>query len=115
MRDLDIAATATGYRFDAQHTKGNTMSLKTQLTAALAGTTSQNPIDTATLAKGYQRRPVEAELMRMHSKREAGSCKIIKGGTESVVWWLVGCPPPTPAKLLSKRPKAKRAAVGTEV
>lgn len=87
--------------------------LKTQLTAALAGTTSQNPIDTATLVHGHQRRLVEAELMRMYSRREAGCCKITKGGQESVVWWLTGVLPPTPVHLLSNR--KKRAAVELEI
>ena len=83
--------------------------LKTKLIAALAGSTSQSPVDTATLALGHQRKIVEGELMRMYSSREVMCCKNIKCGQESVVWWQVGCPLPAPAKLLSRRPRVKRA------
>lgn len=89
--------------------------LKAQLTAALAGTTSQKPIDTATLTQGHQRRLVEAELMRMYSRREAGCCKITKGGQDSVVWWLIGVLPPTPSSMLNSAIRKKRAAVEVEI
>lgn len=89
--------------------------IKAQLTAALAGTTSQNPIDTATLTQGHQRRIVEAELMRMYSRREAGCCKITKGGQESVVWWLIGVLPPTPSCRLKAAVRKKRVAVEVEI
>ena len=91
------------------------MTLRAKLAAALAGTTSQSPIDTATLAQGHQRRLVETELMRMYSRREAGCCKITKGGQDSVVWWLIGVLPSTPSSMLNSAIRKKRAAVGVEV
>lgn len=64
--------------------------LKTVIRTALAGTTSSNPVDTDALAKGHQRRSVEAALMEMYQAQEICCCKIIKRGSESVVWWRGG-------------------------
>ena len=89
--------------------------LKSKLLPLLAKTTSQAPVDTDTLAQGHRRRDVEAALMGMYQARIVGCCKLIKGGNESVLWWLVGHTEKTPTYLLAKNAKARRAAAEVEV
>lgn len=62
--------------------------LKNHIRAALSGSSSSAPVATDTLAKGHQRRRVEAALMEMYQAREVACCKITKAGRENVVWWL---------------------------
>ena len=64
--------------------------LKKKIRAALAGSTAQKPVETYSIVKGHQRGRVEAALMELYQAREVYCCKIIKGGRESVVWWLSG-------------------------
>lgn len=66
------------------------MTLKDELRAALANTGSQSPIDTETLAKGHQRRRVEAALMEMYQDREVCCCQVTRHGTTTILWWCVG-------------------------
>ncbi len=55
---------------------------------ALAGTSSQQPMTIETIAPGHRRSRIEAALTEMYIAREVCCCKIIKGGHESIVWWL---------------------------
>ena len=72
--------------------------LKNEILAALAGSSAQKPVDTVVLTKGHHRRRVEAVLMEMCQAREVCCCKIIKGGSESVVWWIAGNAPSQPRR-----------------
>lgn len=87
------------------------MNLRVQITAALAGATSQNPIDTATLAQGHSLRSVKAELMGMPTERQIMCCKITKDDKERVVWWPTGVLPRTPTQMLNNAVRKKYAAV----
>lgn len=64
--------------------------LKANVRKALAGSSSQHPVDTAVLAKGHHRRRIEAALMELYQANEVGCCKVIKRGEASTVWWLIG-------------------------
>ena len=64
--------------------------IKLELRRILRGSSSQSPVDFATLAKGHQRRRVEIALMQMYQEREIGCCKITKGREETTVWWMAG-------------------------
>lgn len=64
--------------------------LHAKLTAALAGTTSQNPINTETLARGHSLRATKAILNEMYEAREACFCVFCKGGITTVSWWAPG-------------------------
>ena len=57
---------------------------------ALAGSSSQQPVDTGKLYPLGTRAAVKAALMELYQAREVYCCKHIKCGQESVVWWLVG-------------------------
>lgn len=72
--------------------------LKNEIRAALSGSSAQKPVDTVVLTKGHHRRRVEAVLMEMYQAREVCCCKIIKGGSESVVWWIAGNAPSQPQR-----------------
>lgn len=89
--------------------------LKAQLTAALAGTTSQTPISTETLAQGHALRSVKAELMGMLAERKVACCKITRDGDTHVVWWATGVMQQTPARLLNSAVRKKRVAVEVEI
>lgn len=91
------------------------ISLKAQLAAALAGATSQNPIDTTTLAQGHHRHAVEDALMDMYQAREVNCCRHTKGSKTCVVWWAIGHTEKPPTYLLAKDAKARRAAVKVEI
>ena len=66
--------------------------LKAEILTALAGSSSQQPVDTVVLAKRLkrQRGRVEAALMELYQTQALCCCKIIKQGAESVVWWVAG-------------------------
>jgi|SRR3989338_4209262 len=72
--------------------------LKDAIRNALAGSSGQQPVDTATLYSHGTRKQVQAALMELYQAREVFCCKVIKpalskvegGGQESVVWWAVG-------------------------
>lgn len=64
--------------------------LKTEILAALDGSSSQRPVDTDVLSKGHHRSRVEAALMEMYQAHEVCCCKIIKDRNERVVWWIAG-------------------------
>mgnify|MGYP001608439032 CR=1 FL=1 len=67
------------------------MTLRAHIRTALAGTTSQAPIDTATLAQGRSLCAIKAELMAMYKAREVMCCEFFKGNAKPVVrWWSVG-------------------------
>jgi hypothetical protein len=64
--------------------------LKNEIRQALAGTSSQKPVDTDVLAKGHHRSRVEAALMELYQAQEVCCCKITTRGVERVVWWVGG-------------------------
>lgn len=64
--------------------------LKTEIQKALAGSTSQQPVDTAALYHLGTQKRVKAALMEMYQARELCCCMITRGGTVSVMWWLAG-------------------------
>jgi hypothetical protein len=66
--------------------------LKAEIRAALAGTTSQQPRDTAAVIEHTrrQRGRVEAALLEMYQAQQVYCCKIIKGRDERIVWWIAG-------------------------
>lgn len=66
--------------------------LKSEILAALADTSSQRPMDTKAIIKKTrrQRDHVEAALLEMYQTQQIACCKIIKGGSEAVVWWISG-------------------------
>lgn len=70
--------------------------LKNEIRAALAGSSSQKPVDTDVLAKGHHRSRVEAALMELYQVQEVCCCKITKGDVERVVWWIGGAGMPSP-------------------
>lgn len=92
------------------------MNLRVQLAAALAGATSQSPIDTDTLAKGHCLHKVKAVLMEMYNARQVMCCQLFKGNNKSVVqWWPTGALPLTPTQLLKRTDREKRGAAEVEV
>lgn len=89
------------------------MTIRAKLTAALAGSTSQTPIDTATLAQGHSMCSVKAALMELYRERQVCCYEYFKGNNKPVVkWWLAGVlPPPHSSQIKSgnrKRREAKR-------
>ena len=65
--------------------------LKDAIRNALAGSSGQQPVDTATLYSHGTRKQVQAALMELYQAREVFCCKIIDIGGENIVWWAVGC------------------------
>jgi hypothetical protein len=67
------------------------MSLRAKLVAALARSTSQNPVSTEALAQGHSLRSVKALLMAMYQAREVCCCTFFKGTAKPAVkWWVPG-------------------------
>ncbi len=64
--------------------------LKSKIRQALAGSSSQKPIETSALYKFGTRQQVIAALMGLYQSHEVYCCKTIKGKRERVVWWLSG-------------------------
>jgi hypothetical protein len=63
--------------------------LKTAIRAALAGSSSQQPVDTQQLYQLGQRKRVQAALMDMYAAREVSCCLITTRGVSRSVWWSV--------------------------
>lgn len=64
--------------------------LKAALRQALAGSSSQQPVDTGKLYLYGPRAQVEAALQELYDAREVGCCKITRRGVTSIVWWQTG-------------------------
>jgi len=66
--------------------------LKTAIRAALAGSSSQRPVDVSALYKLGGVASVQAALLEMYRsrEREVNCCLTVKKGKETSVWWLVG-------------------------
>lgn len=64
--------------------------LQTAIRHALAGSSIQQQVDTATLYSHGTRKQVQAALMELYQAREVCCCKIIDIGGENIVWWLSG-------------------------
>lgn len=64
--------------------------LKAALRAALADSTSQQPVNVGALYKLGARKKVEAALLEMYRQGEVGCCLITRRGVEESVWWKTG-------------------------
>lgn len=64
--------------------------LETKILAALAGSSSQQPVDVAQLYPLGTRKQVQAALLALYHGRQIYCCLYQRGGTETSVWWLVG-------------------------
>lgn len=64
--------------------------IKAAIRKALAGSSSQQPVDTAALFPLGTHKQVKAALMELYQAHEVYCCKTIKGAHENVVWWTVG-------------------------
>lgn len=64
--------------------------LKTAILDALAGSSSQKPVDVTKLYKLGDKADVEAALLGMYRSREVYCCLHIRKGNETSVWWLSG-------------------------
>ena len=67
------------------------MTLRAKLAAALAGSSSQVPVSTETLAQGHSLRATKAALIEMYQSREVAYCVFYKGAAKPVMkWWATG-------------------------
>ena len=64
--------------------------LKASIRKALAGSSSQQPVDVGKLYKLGDVSGVQAVLMEMYRNREACCCVITRRDKSFSVWWLVG-------------------------
>ena len=65
--------------------------LKAAIRKALAGSSSQQPVDTRKLYPLGTRNQVKAALMELYHGRQVYCCQYQRGGDKaSSVWWLVG-------------------------
>lgn len=65
--------------------------LKEKLRNALAGSSSQQPVDVATLYKLGDKASVQAALLELYHGRQVYCCLYQRGdGPATSVWWLVG-------------------------
>lgn len=80
--------------------------LHSEILAALTGTSSRCPMETATIIDKtrHQRGRVEAALLELYQAKQIYCCKIING-SECVVWWLLGAARQTQAYGRSLTPK----------
>lgn len=85
------------------------INLKTQLLLLLAGSSSQQPVDTAKLYKLGKRDAVEAALLELYHAHQVCCCKVTKGKQENIVWWLSGGVTPLGHSRMCA-PKKRRAA-----
>lgn len=68
--------------------------LQNKIRDALAGSSSQKPVDVSKLYKLGDRADVEAALLGMYRSREVYCCRYIRKGSETSVWWLSGAVSP---------------------
>lgn len=85
--------------------------LKNSIRNALAGSSSHQPVYTATLYSHGTRKQVQAALMELYQAQGVCCCKITKDEQESVVWWLSGSAGAT-MKLLRMQTARAKIAVG---
>lgn len=65
--------------------------LKSAILTALAGSSSQQPVDVAMLYKLGDKASVQAALLEMYRDREVYCCLYQRGDDQATsVWWLVG-------------------------
>lgn len=64
--------------------------LKTAIRKAMAGSSSQQPVDVSRLYKLSDVASVQDALLEMYHAREVSCCLNIKHGKETSIWWLVG-------------------------
>lgn len=70
---------------------GGAMSdLKTSIRNALAGSSSQQPVDTAALYKLGKKADIDAALGELLANREVNTAWTMKGGIQSTLYWLTG-------------------------
>ncbi|OHD24111.1 MAG: hypothetical protein A2Y38_12310 [Spirochaetes bacterium GWB1_59_5] len=66
------------------------INLKTAIREALAGSSSQQPVDAARLYKLGDMPDVQAALLELYHARQAYCCLYTRRGVETSVWWLIG-------------------------
>lgn len=64
--------------------------LQTAIRDALAGSSSQKPVDVSRLYKLGDTASVQAALLEMYRSREVYCCRYIRKGNETSVWWMSG-------------------------
>ena len=64
--------------------------LKASIRKALAGSSSQQPVDVAALYRLGDVQSVQTALLEMYRDREIYCCLNIKRGKETSIWWTVG-------------------------
>ena len=64
--------------------------LKDAIRNALAGSSGQQPVDTATLYSHGTRKQVQAALMELYQAREVYCCLCTRRDKSFSVWWAVG-------------------------
>jgi hypothetical protein len=64
--------------------------LKTAIRKALAGSSSQTPVDTRALMSLGIKAEMTVALGEMQSSREINTALVIKGGEQTVLYWLTG-------------------------
>jgi hypothetical protein len=64
--------------------------LKTAIRKALAGSTSQQPVDTKTLLKLGKSDAIAVALEELLASREINTATVIKGGCQTTLCWLTG-------------------------
>lgn len=64
--------------------------LKASIRKALAGSSSQQPVDVSKLYKLGNNADVEAALLEMYHSSKACCCLVTRRGATTSLWWLVG-------------------------
>ncbi|OGS90827.1 MAG: hypothetical protein A2Z95_06055 [Gallionellales bacterium GWA2_60_18] len=64
--------------------------LKNDIRNALAGSSSQQPVDVAALYPLGTRKAVQAALLELYRDSEVYCCLYTRRGNETSVWWAVG-------------------------
>lgn len=86
--------------------------LKEAICHALAGSSSQQPVDVAELYKLGARKKVEAALLEMYRQQKVGCCLITRDSISKSVWWLIGG---VSAPISFRRLCAPKVAVGRTI
>lgn len=78
--------------------------LKQAIRKALAGSSSQQPVDTKTLHKHGTKAQIDLALGEMYASREINTAMTLKGGVQSVQCWLTGAAGMAPTAFLYQYP-----------
>lgn len=64
--------------------------IQTKLFSAMAGATSQNPVDISKLYPLGTVESVQVALLNLYRMQKVGCCKVTTRGVETIVWWPIG-------------------------